>query len=219
MNGMNHKWPYCFRRRTGANKQLLLRDRGGYTLTEALVTMLIVVLVTGAMATGIAYAFRQYDESISLSQAKVLQSTLKNALQNELAIVEYIIVDETESGPDQELLALKSKNYVSKSWAWSQFKTINGKIDSDGNPYGEIALGFGDDPTKWKKLISSSSYHGVMGAQVSIVHHAATDDRQEYYTVKMRILNDSARELTYDEFDVAPLNKVHPENMSELEEA
>ena len=53
-----------------------LRDRRGITLTELLCTVLIVLLLTALLVVGIRFAGKTYTESMRLSEAQELCSTL-----------------------------------------------------------------------------------------------------------------------------------------------
>lgn len=201
-------------------KRLLHRvraSRSGFSLTEALVTLAIVGLVTSAMATGIAFAVKQYDESMATSESRVLQSTLKNAIQNELAITNMVVLDGNEADASRQVVAFFSPNYAVKE-GYSEFKLVNSRTDSSGNPYGELALGTGSDKTKWKKLISSSSYHKNLGAQVQVVYHKADEATgvPAHFTVAMKILGGPDRVMVDDTFDVVPLNEVDCINVSDM---
>ena len=61
-----------------------LRSRRGLTLTELLVAMLILSLVTVGVATGISASLRVYRQATETSDAQMLTSTLSTALMDEL---------------------------------------------------------------------------------------------------------------------------------------
>ena len=52
----------------------------GFSLTEMLVTTLILLLLTGLLASGVSFAVTQQRRSVFYSQAGTLQSTVDNAL-------------------------------------------------------------------------------------------------------------------------------------------
>ena len=60
------------------------RSRRGFTLTETLVTLLIVSLLSMAIAVGIGAAARVYKESVAMSESQLLASTLSKAMMDEL---------------------------------------------------------------------------------------------------------------------------------------
>ena len=60
-----------------------LRDRQGITLTEMLCTVLI-VLLTALLVVGIRFAGKTYTESMRLSEAQELCSTLTSVISDKL---------------------------------------------------------------------------------------------------------------------------------------
>ena len=64
-----------------------LRQTAAFTLAEALVATIIMLLVTSIMVAGIPAAIRAYDKVVIASNAEVLMSTamaeLRNALKDE----------------------------------------------------------------------------------------------------------------------------------------
>ena len=61
-----------------------LRSRRGMTLTEVLMALLILSLVTVGMAAGIGASLRVYRQATETSDAQMLASTLSTALMDEL---------------------------------------------------------------------------------------------------------------------------------------
>ena len=61
------------------------RNRQGFTLAESLLAVLLLALASTGMAVGAAFAARQYTASIAASEAKILSSTLRSAISNELS--------------------------------------------------------------------------------------------------------------------------------------
>lgn len=61
----------------------MLRARG-LTLSEMLVTCLILALVSAVVATGITIAIKTHQKSVMASESAILSSTLTQALQDEL---------------------------------------------------------------------------------------------------------------------------------------
>ena len=61
-----------------------LRDRRGITLTEMLCTVLIVLLLTALLVVGIRFAGKTYTESMRLSEAQELCSTLTSVISDKL---------------------------------------------------------------------------------------------------------------------------------------
>ena len=61
-----------------------LRSRRGVTLTEMLVTVIIIGLMTAGVAAGISASLNVYRESTQLSDAQTLSATLAQAVMDEL---------------------------------------------------------------------------------------------------------------------------------------
>ena len=61
-----------------------LRDRRGFTLTELLCAVLIVLLVSALLTVGIRFAGRTYNSSMQLSEAQELCSTLTSVISDKL---------------------------------------------------------------------------------------------------------------------------------------
>ncbi|MCR5136626.1 MAG: prepilin-type N-terminal cleavage/methylation domain-containing protein [Oscillospiraceae bacterium] len=62
-------------------------DRRGFTLAETLVTILILLMVSSVMATGIPVARNAYEKVVLAADADLLLSTAVSALRNELGTV------------------------------------------------------------------------------------------------------------------------------------
>lgn len=71
-----------------------LRDSRAFTLAEALIAVLIMLLVTGIVAAGIPAAARAYNRVVMASNAEVLLSTTMSALRNELALAKDIDIQD-----------------------------------------------------------------------------------------------------------------------------
>lgn len=71
-----------------------LRASRGFTLVELMVSLVILVLVAGAIAMGVTTTLRVYRDITSCSEASILASTLSNALNQELRTASNVQVDE-----------------------------------------------------------------------------------------------------------------------------
>ena len=70
-----------------------LRSRRGMTLSEVLVALLILSLVTVGVATGVSASLRVYRQATESSDAQMLASTLSTALMDELRYARDIQAD------------------------------------------------------------------------------------------------------------------------------
>lgn len=73
----------------------IIRNSKAFTLAEALVTVLILLLVSGIVAAGIPAAFNAYEKIVGASEAEILMSTTMTSLRNELGTAKDIAVNGT----------------------------------------------------------------------------------------------------------------------------
>ena len=71
-----------------------IKARSGFTLAETLLTVLILLLVSGIVATGIPVAKNVYDKTIVAANAQVLLSTAVTALKDELGTAWDVAIGE-----------------------------------------------------------------------------------------------------------------------------
>lgn len=69
-----------------------LKRRAGMTLTEVLVTVLLVSLMSGVIVVGIGTAAKVYRQSVTLSRAQTALSTLMEAVGDELRLATNVSV-------------------------------------------------------------------------------------------------------------------------------
>ena len=72
------------------------RAKGGFTLTEMLVTMLILVLASSLLATGIPVAIDTYQKTVKSANAQAALSTTATALRRELSLASYVTVEDNK---------------------------------------------------------------------------------------------------------------------------
>lgn len=70
------------------------RNRGGYTLAETLMAVMIVVMVAGVVAAGIPVASQALHEAVDASHAQLLLSTTMTSLRDELSMAKDIQCEE-----------------------------------------------------------------------------------------------------------------------------
>lgn len=86
LKGLGHIFKQSAHRvASGARKaKQHVQATAGFTLTEALATVIIIGLVTATMAGGVALASKQFTRSIAHSQAQQLYSSLAQTIDNDL---------------------------------------------------------------------------------------------------------------------------------------
>lgn len=70
------------------------RADGGFTLTEMLVTMFIVVMASTLLATGVPAAIEAYKKTVSSANAQVALSTTTSALRAELGLATNVRIQD-----------------------------------------------------------------------------------------------------------------------------
>ena len=70
-----------------------LREQGGYSLTESLCVVIVLLLITAVLMTGMRFATDTFAKSVSQSEAQVLCSTLKTVVTNELKNASEVKLD------------------------------------------------------------------------------------------------------------------------------
>lgn len=74
-----------------------LRSRNGFTLAETLLAVLILLLVSVIVATGMPAAKNAYEKVVVASNAQALLSTAATSLRNELGTAWNVIIDDDTS--------------------------------------------------------------------------------------------------------------------------
>ena len=70
-----------------------LRKKTGFSLGETMVALLIISLITMSIATAVAFGARQYGNSVSRSEARILCSSLSSIIQDELRNTTQVMID------------------------------------------------------------------------------------------------------------------------------
>ena len=197
-----------------------LRSQQAFTLTEALVTVIIAAIVIGAATTGIAFATKQYSASMEISQAKVLQSTLKTIIENELSNTTNVECGEKLDGAGaggpyavNTFMGLNYGEHGSFGMLAAYDSSTNQQVSR-----GEIAYKFVDSTSgdvTWKQLIGKRSYPEGLTASVDVKYYRGLDDSgnadpssPQRFRVTLVIYDSSGKALLTDEFDVVPYNHV-----------
>lgn len=144
-----------------------LRQTSAFTLAEALVATIIMLLVTSIMVAGIPAAIRAYDNVVIASNAEVLMSTAMAELRNELSTARDISVSDNEIVFYNENAGFTSKIYCAKPASGGDVKDImyqryyaaagNNNEDSLIDPY--TGPGEGTDADKLVSEAASDKRH------------------------------------------------------------
>ena len=155
------------------------KSSAGFTLVEILCVVIIVVLLTGMIVTGITFGVKNYGKNLSISEARVLYCTLATVVTDELRYS-----TEVTSGPDGTITGIFSQSY--------------GRIETSifvSDEKGRVFLGE-------NKLLSNSAY--TRGAKAAVV--VKYDSDTGIFNADITISGKSGTEIYRKDFDVKRLN-------------
>ena len=156
-----------------------LRDRRGFTLTELLCAVLIVLLVSALLTVGVRFAGRTYNSSMQLSEAQELCSTLTSVISDKLRFCGTVT-----PGADGSLDHIFIQDLGSVEGAAFQ-------VDADG----QLTLGS-------TRLLSSAAYpRGLRVRDVSLRYDSASG----IFTVTLQVGTVDST-LAETDFEVRRLN-------------
>ena len=166
------------------------------SLTEMLCAVLILVLVSGGMATAVSLAARQYQQSMRESEAQILCSTLETILRNELAYTTEI-----------KLNGDKVKQFQSQTYAIKDSLSSIVIDDPDEHGYGRLLLG---NDTKNMDILGRGAYpHGLLVK----IDEFTYDNLAHYFTVKLSVGCDG-KDYATRKFQVLNANQTSAEQLS-----
>lgn len=149
------------------------RNRGGFTLAETLIAVLILTMVAGIVAGGIPAARNALDKAVDASHSQLLLSTTMTSLRNELATARSITCASEPNGEngsaaeDPEVVAArKIISYVDSSGAVCTLQSDDGiYVEKDASPD-----------------ISSGVYHPQIPRRLLVSEQAATKNLYAAFT-------------------------------------
>ena len=156
----------------------------GFTLVEMLCTIVIILLISALVVTGVQLGVRSYHRSISDSEAQVLCSTLTTAISDELRYAGTVHLTGESKTYDMTQFSFFSQRYGDNA-AFT--------VNSDG----QVLL-------SGNKLIPSKAYAYGARARLAIEY----DPNEGRFTVTLSIYDrEDSRELTNNAFEVKLLNQ------------
>jgi hypothetical protein len=176
-----------------------LRRKSGYSIAETLLALLILLILSSGIAGGIAFAARQYNESVMRSEAKVLCSSLSNVLRGELSITGDIDPHPGDEGR-VKVQGFVSPNYAAEGTVQAgetKCASLHAQRDGVDAERGELMLD--DSP-----LLPSAAYSSyAMDAKADVY-----DDRTlGLFEVTVEVWSGDGRaKLAENTFEVIPLN-------------
>ena len=173
-----------------------LKSGRGMSLTEMLCAVLVLVLVSGGMATAVSLAARQYQQSMRESEAQILCSTLETILRNELAYTTNI-----------KLNGKQVEQFQSQTYAIKDSLSSIVIDDPDESGYGRLLLG---NDTKNMDILGRGAYpHGLLVK----IDEFTYDNSTHCFTVKLSVGCDG-KDYATREFQVLSANPKQVESQS-----
>lgn len=170
----------------------------GFTLAEMLICVLILLLVSGAMTQGIAFAMGQYQDSMELSQSTVLCSTLQNRISSELRYLRYEDVDYID--PTKDIYP------VFRTCKLNEDGTVEETVQESPDAFGIVQLGRIDKNGKFTGsfLLPKAAYTYNMVANVAIMSFPQEDDKK--FIIRIMVNSAKGELLAENEFTVTLIN-------------
>ena len=178
-----------------------LKSRAGLTLTELLVTVLLLTLFSSASLIGITTALRARQDHIKMNDADILASLVQNIITDELRLSEYAENYENSSA------GISGLRYKSNSSDPYEYATIY--LDSDGRLY--MLVGNDDSKAENKQpLLNEASYSIARSAKTLKIDALNFEIKDDGIEVSFSIMdvNNEGLELAKKEFFVNPLNEI-----------
>lgn len=158
----------------------ICNKKKGFTLTELLSAILIMMLLTGILAVGVQVGVKAYVKSVSLSEAQTLCSTLTTLVSDELRYAGTITVE-----------ADGKVRFFSQNFGGSSEGGVTFETDADGH----ITLG-------GAQVLSSRAYPYGLNASVELSYAEST----KIFTAEIKVLSGAGNELAASDFEVKPVN-------------
>lgn len=158
------------------------RSRGGFTLVEMLCTIVVLLLLSGLLATGVRLGVFSFRKSVMASESQVLCTTLRTIVSDELRYA-------GTTTAENSTVKFFSQNYGEGS-SFSQ------------NDDGQVVII--DEDGAENKLLSSRAYPYGMKAKVSDFTY---NESSGIFTASVTVTDSGDNELASSTFEVEKLNK------------
>lgn len=145
----------------------IIQDSTGFTLAETLLAILILLMVSTIVATGIPAAKNAYEKVVLASNAEVLLSTTMSELRNELGTARDVKQEQNEAG---QVIGLSYRN----SYTSSESKLF--KSSGGDDPAGTIMLQryAGEGGSKALRLVSEKASDGLYVLYGTVDYNSST---------------------------------------------
>ena len=161
------------------------KSRGGFTLVEMLCAIVVLILVSMLMVTGVRLGVDSYAKSVSYSEAQVLCSTLKTTVSDELRYSGSVLLDADDKVTPKGFFSQTYTNQTNPNQFPGFSQDENGRVLLGGN-----------------KLLPNKSYPYGLKASVTLESY---DKTTRVFHVKITVTR-TTQTLAETEFDVQQLN-------------
>lgn len=160
------------------------RSQKGFTLVEMLCTIIVLLLVSALMVTGIRLAAKTLRKSVMDSESYMLCTTLRTLVSDELRYCGTIDTTDADTGV----------KFFSQNYGENCYFSVNDDghvvlVDSDGES---------------NKILTSNSYPYGMMATVAINKY---DSTTRIFNVTVTVTDSDGGELSSSTFDAKQLNE------------
>jgi len=157
------------------------RSKKGFTLTELLSAILVMLLLAGILAVGVRVGVKAYVKSVSMSEAQILCSTLTTLVSDELRYAGTITVSADGK------VGFFSQNFGGNA---------GGGVSFDTDEEGHVTLG-------GSKILSSRAYPYGLKASVGLSY----DAQSKIFQSEVKVYSGAGNELASADFEVKPINQ------------
>ena len=187
-----------------SNAKSKLKNRHGASLGEMLVCVLILLLASGLLVSGVSLAAKQFERVFSKSQAQVIKSTLSSAISEELRYTSHVWIE--KDGDSNRFDGYFSKKYGGDKDNESRFSLADDEGSTlDSKAYGYICVaGHGIVPNK----VYSHGYRANVQISPVVSKSEEGEFSIDYFTVSLSIKrnqDEASKETTT--FMVIPVNE------------
>jgi len=179
-----------------------IRNYKGFTLIEAVVSLLTVTIVTSLFMTLVFFVKDTYEDLETNSEAQILSATLTNYVQDELRYATFVSEIEGVAAD-----ASTNFTYYSKTLGEGMDCKLISRVDNGekGDNKEKLYISYIEDgATLYHPLVGKSSYVFKLQANLNVRY----DSTSKTFHVKIKIYTNKYQDIITSEFTVDPLNKV-----------
>lgn len=176
-----------------------LSSRGGFTLAELLIVILILLLVTGIVVEGIPLATRAYNRIVYSANAQVLLATASTVLRDELGTA----VGDAKESADKKTIEYRS----ARTGAYNRISQSDGMIMI--KEYSEYTSS-GENTTRplVSQTATESKLYSNLSQKLSLSYDTITYDKDTHiYTIAgLRVKKDDTELVKAETLEIRTIN-------------